>query len=71
MPKPERYIVHIYRREGSGKAMRVAGLLEKIGNGPQRRFSNGTQLWALLNESPTGPRRNEVRRSKSERKVSK
>ncbi len=70
MPKPERYIVHIYRRQGSGKAMRVAGLLEKIGNGPQRRFSNGTQLWALLNESPRQSQKNGGRRSKSGREVS-
>jgi len=49
MGKPERYIVHIYRREGAGSAMRVAGLLEGIGNGPQRSFTSATELWDLLN----------------------
>jgi hypothetical protein len=57
MEKPERYIVHIYRREGSGKAMRVAGLLEKVGSGPQRRFTSGTELWNLLNSSTKPSRR--------------
>jgi hypothetical protein len=49
MPMPERYIVHIYRREGVGDSSRVAGLVEKVGNGSQQAFSSGVELWALLN----------------------
>lgn len=49
MPVPERYIVHIYRREGFGESSRVAGLVEKVGNGSQQAFSSGVELWALLN----------------------
>ncbi|MGD8790853.1 MAG: hypothetical protein PVH05_15360 [Burkholderiales bacterium] len=52
MPNPERYVIHIYRREGSGRTMRVAGLLERIGNGTRQPFSSGAELWSLLNEVP-------------------
>lgn len=70
MKRPERYIVHIYRREGSGKAMRVAGLVEKVGNGSQRRFSSEAELWALLNKAPRRSRRIGGESGKAERKAS-
>ena len=71
MPKPERYVVHIYRREESGSAIRVVGLLEKIGNGSQYAFSSKAQLWTLLNgdkRQASGARR---RRRKPGRKAAR
>ena len=52
MLKPDRYVIHIYRRAGSGRRTRVAGLLEKVGNGTQQKFSNAAELWSLLTALP-------------------
>jgi hypothetical protein len=64
MPNPERYVIHIYRREGSGRKVRVAGLLEKVGNGAQKPFSSGAELWTLLNEVPEAARATSGQRGK-------
>jgi hypothetical protein len=68
MPVPERYIVQIYRREGTGDSSRVAGLLEKVGNGSPQSFSNGMELWNLLNTASQPARRSSRVRSKSRKK---
>jgi hypothetical protein len=57
MPVPERYIVQIYRREGTGGSLRVAGLVEKVGNGSPQSFSSGMELWNLLNAASQSPSR--------------
>ena len=71
VPRTESYVVHIYRREGSGPGMRVAGLLEKVGNGKQQPFSSGEELWSLLNAAPKAWRKTGGQRGKAERKASR
>jgi len=68
MPVPERYIVQIYRREGTGDSSRVAGLLEKIGNGSPQAFSSGMELWNLLNARPQPSRSSSRVRRKPRKK---
>jgi hypothetical protein len=68
MPVPERYIVQIYRREGTGDSSRVAGLLEKVGNGSSQSFSSGKELWDLLNTASQPSRRSSRVPRKSRKK---
>jgi hypothetical protein len=64
MPVPERFIVQIYRREGTGDSLRVAGLLEKVGNGSPQSFSSGKELWDLLNTASQPSHRSSRMRAK-------
>lgn len=41
------YIVRVYRRSDE-TGREVSGLVERIGNGGRRAFSNGDELWRFI-----------------------
>jgi hypothetical protein len=47
------YIVRIYRRSGEA-GREVSGLVERVGNGGRKAFSNSEELWRFISGSSLG-----------------